>query len=77
MNVLVADNGKAVLTDFGLSRVLEDLMGPTGNTTTSECPGTMRWLSPELFAFEMDVLLTPASDMWAYACTAYEVRWLV
>ena len=33
-NTLVNDDGRAMLTDFGLAKVIEELAGPTGNTTS-------------------------------------------
>ncbi|KAJ7904726.1 kinase-like domain-containing protein [Mycena olivaceomarginata] len=45
-NVLINNNGYAVLSDFGLSRTLEQHTG----YTTSKCSeaGSLRWSSPEL-----------------------------
>jgi len=33
-NILIDDDGHAVLTDFGFSKVIEELTGPTGYTTS-------------------------------------------
>jgi serine/threonine protein kinase len=74
-NVLITRAGHAVLTDFGLSQVIEDLSGPSGNTTTT-IPGTVRWQAPELVMDDENdqkLQLTFSSDVWAFACTAYEV----
>ena len=84
-NTLVNDDGRAMLTDFGLAKVIEELAGPTGNTT-STCAGSVRWQAPELIfdtGSEQDDDMgdapkpsspTPASDVWSFGCTAYEVR---
>ena len=84
-NTLVNDDGRAMLTDFGLAKVIEELAGPTGNTT-SMCAGCVRWQAPELI---WDTISdqgedtgdapkpsspTRASDIWSFGCTAYEVR---
>ncbi|KAJ7585699.1 kinase-like domain-containing protein, partial [Mycena floridula] len=73
-NVLITDSGTAVVTDFGLSTILEH---STGYTTTSlALAGAARWLAPELFmnwtrggtnsrSFE--------TDIWALSCTVYEL----
>ncbi|KAJ7585694.1 kinase-like domain-containing protein [Mycena floridula] len=68
-NILITDSGTAVVTDFGLSTVLEH---STGYTTTSlALAGAVRWLAPELFrgtksrSFE--------TDIWALGCTVYEL----
>ena len=81
-NILITDEGRAVLTDFGLSRVTES-MGPTGNTTSSAA-GSIRWQAPELFLelnydAPLPIMLkrrTKASDVWAFGCTVYEVSYL-
>ena len=84
-NILVDDDGHAILTDFGLSKVIEELAGPTGNTT-SMLGGTIRWQAPELIfdkheedgeeghSRKSGSCLSLSSDVWSFACTAYEVR---
>jgi len=76
-NVLVTRACRAVLTDFGLSQVIEDLIGPSGNTTTT-VPGSIRWQAPEIVLDDENnqkVQLTFNSDVWSFGCTAYEVCW--
>lgn len=76
-NVLVTDDKRAVLSDFGLSKILEDL-GPTG-TTTATIAGSVRWQAPEQITIneEDDTYGVskpkPPIDVWAFGCTAYEV----
>lgn len=72
--MLITDDGRAVLTDFGVSKVIEDRTRPTGNTTGSS-PGAVRWQAPEFFIDPDSDLIhyTLASDVWSFACTAYEV----
>ncbi|KAJ7590444.1 kinase-like domain-containing protein [Mycena floridula] len=73
-NVLVNDNGQAVLTDFGLSKVLEDLGADSGNNTTGVLAGSVRWQSPELvLGPKADITVSIESDVWAFGCTAYEL----
>ncbi|KZT20454.1 kinase-like protein [Neolentinus lepideus HHB14362 ss-1] len=74
-NILIADDGHAVLSDFGLSRIVEDLVGPTGNTT-STAGGTIRWMAPELVNAGEDIFEvrpTLRSDVWSFGCTSYEL----
>ncbi|KAF9007506.1 kinase-like domain-containing protein [Cyathus striatus] len=78
-NTLVTDEGRAVVTDFGLSKVIEELTGPSGNTTTS-IGGSSRWQAPELlFDEEAEENMTPtqgpsiASDIWSFGCVFYEL----
>lgn len=74
-NVLITDDGRAVLTDFGLSKVIEDKTCPSGNTTGST-PGAIRWQAPESFNdIDSDsARYALASDVWSFSCTIYEVR---
>ncbi|KAF8978578.1 kinase-like domain-containing protein [Cyathus striatus] len=78
-NTLVTDEGRVVVTDFGLSKVIEELTGPSGNTTTS-IGGSSRWQAPELlFDEEAEENMIPAqgpntsSDIWAFGCVIYEL----
>lgn len=72
--MLVDAQGEACLTDFGLSRVVQDL--PTGHTTSSGS-GTYRYLAPELVPslFEdKSPFYTMESDIYAFGCLAIEVN---
>ncbi|EDR03985.1 uncharacterized protein LACBIDRAFT_306311 [Laccaria bicolor S238N-H82] len=80
-NTLVNDDGHAMLTDFGLAKVIEELAGPTGNTT-STCAGSVRWQAPELITDTRPDISddaskpsspTRGSDVWSFGCTAYEI----
>ncbi|KAG8924844.1 hypothetical protein FRC01_010981 [Tulasnella sp. 417] len=70
-NVLITADRRAMLADFGLSRVLED--APTGLTTTEGLKGTLRFYSPELMKGK-DASHSLASDIWAWGCLVLEVR---
>ncbi|KAJ4469208.1 kinase-like domain-containing protein [Lentinula aciculospora] len=73
-NILITDSGRATLSDFGLSQVIEDLVGPTGITPSMFQAGPIRWQSPELL---MDISETCRpqlpGDVWSFGCTAYEL----
>ncbi|KAF9550051.1 kinase-like protein [Agrocybe pediades] len=73
-NVLITDEGRAVLSDFGLSKVVEDLGRPTGFTLSNPdvAAGPLRWQAPEFLESD-DEPATLASDVWSFACTAYEL----
>ncbi|KAG8926120.1 hypothetical protein FRC01_009320 [Tulasnella sp. 417] len=68
-NVLIAEEVRGMLGDFGLSRVLE--ADPTGLTTSRTIKGSMRYMSPELL--DENVIHTLQSDVWAFGCLALEV----
>ncbi|KIM84884.1 hypothetical protein PILCRDRAFT_817699 [Piloderma croceum F 1598] len=71
-NVLITTSCRAVLTDFGLSQVIEEMISPTGNTT-STAQGAVRWMAPELVLDDsLTLQLTFSSDVWSFGCTAYE-----
>ncbi|KAJ7599898.1 kinase-like domain-containing protein [Mycena floridula] len=67
-NILVTDEGKAALSDFGLSRAMDQ---STGFTTSSHA-GSIPWQAPELFNM-FNHRRTFASDIWALGCTVYEL----
>lgn len=67
-NILVDQNGRAALCDFGLSIVHDGL--PTGHTT-SNFGGSLRYLAPELS--EENSTRTTATDIYALGCTLAEV----
>ncbi|KAJ3563403.1 hypothetical protein NP233_g8965 [Leucocoprinus birnbaumii] len=66
-NVLISATGRALLADFGASRV--DM---TVASTTVACTLTTYWMAPELFESEGAPKSTKASDVWALAGTCYE-----
>ena len=71
MNVLVDDNERAVLCDFGLSRIQEIF---TGLTTSSET--NIRWMAPER-VYEETRKATSESDMYEFGATFWEVSFSI
>ncbi|XRQ11433.1 serine/threonine-protein kinase [Actinomadura welshii] len=63
-NVLVADEDRAVLTDFGIAQ----LAGDATITSTGLLIGSPAYMSPERVNGEP---ATPASDLWALGATLY------
>ncbi|KAF9449298.1 kinase-like protein [Macrolepiota fuliginosa MF-IS2] len=73
-NVLISDDERALIADFGISYVAMS----TRHTTSPK--GSVRWSAPELFADEHNengsevyALPTPESDIWSFSCVCYEV----
>ncbi|MFE8916496.1 serine/threonine-protein kinase [Streptomyces globisporus] len=66
-NVLVRDDGLAILVDFGIAT----FEGADRVTRTGGVIGTPSYLAPELFA-PASPGPTPASDLWALGVTLYE-----
>ncbi|KAF8960149.1 kinase-like domain-containing protein, partial [Flammula alnicola] len=75
-NILVTSSGRACLSDFGLSTIIDatSLPSPSSSYSTEFIGGTIRWQAPELF----DPLIeypraSMQSDVYAYGCVCYEV----
>jgi serine/threonine protein kinase len=64
-NVLVEQDGTALLTDFGLAKGA----AYTALTRPGQVMGTLDYLAPEVIRGEE---ATPASDVYALGCLAYE-----
>jgi len=71
--VLITDDGRGALCDFGLSQVIEDLGRPTGLTLSNPDVGPLRWQPPEFLLADIDEPATLTSDVWSYGCTAFEL----
>uniref|UniRef100_A0A8C4QYL2 receptor protein-tyrosine kinase n=3 Tax=Eptatretus burgeri TaxID=7764 RepID=A0A8C4QYL2_EPTBU len=67
-NILVNGNLVCKVSDFGLSRVLEDDPDAAYMTRGGKIP--IRWTAPEAIAFRK---FTSASDVWSYGIVMWEV----
>uniref|UniRef100_A0A8C4U0A4 receptor protein-tyrosine kinase n=1 Tax=Falco tinnunculus TaxID=100819 RepID=A0A8C4U0A4_FALTI len=67
-NILVNSNLVCKVSDFGLSRVLED--DPEATYTTSGGKIPIRWTAPEAISYRK---FTSASDVWSYGIVMWEV----
>ncbi|XP_041437525.1 ephrin type-A receptor 6 isoform X2 [Xenopus laevis] len=67
-NILVNSNLVCKVSDFGLSRVLEDDPDAAYTTTGGKIP--IRWTAPEAIAFRK---FSSASDAWSYGIVMWEV----
>ncbi|XP_048348565.1 ephrin type-A receptor 6 isoform X2 [Sphaerodactylus townsendi] len=67
-NILVNSNLMCKVSDFGLSRVLED--DPEAAYTTSGGKIPIRWTAPEAIAYRK---FSSASDTWSYGIVMWEV----
>ncbi|KIK79372.1 hypothetical protein PAXRUDRAFT_161435, partial [Paxillus rubicundulus Ve08.2h10] len=72
-NVLIDGNGRACISDFGLSTLLTKIGGST-YATSGHAGGTLRWTAPELLDLQMPedeesplhVFPTPQSDVYSF-----------
>ncbi|KIO30782.1 hypothetical protein M407DRAFT_20107 [Tulasnella calospora MUT 4182] len=71
-NVLINDKPDAVLCDFGLAVFIEDSGASSGLTTSRSIKGSLRYMSPELLDDD-EAKHTLESDIWAWACTIFEI----
>ncbi|RDB21804.1 Serine/threonine-protein kinase STY8 [Hypsizygus marmoreus] len=76
-NILVDDHGCPIITDFGLSKVIEE-MSDSINIGSSFFAGSTRWMAPELILalVEDDGQLPPIttfSDVYAFASVCLEI----
>uniref|UniRef100_A0A3B4A1X5 receptor protein-tyrosine kinase n=1 Tax=Periophthalmus magnuspinnatus TaxID=409849 RepID=A0A3B4A1X5_9GOBI len=67
-NILVNGNLVCKVSDFGLSRVLEDDAEAAYTTRGGKIP--IRWTAPEAIAYRK---FTSASDVWSYGIVMWEV----
>ncbi|KAF9511980.1 hypothetical protein BS47DRAFT_1346143 [Hydnum rufescens UP504] len=70
-NVLISDNHKILITDFGLSKYLDQ--SPTSTVNR----GNIRWMAPELLEQEIPrgdlTPYTEATDIYSFAMTTIEI----
>jgi len=69
LNVLVTDNNRAKLTDFGLSKIKHETNSTTKQSTSFV--GSILWMAPELF--EPEVKYEKSADVYSYGMTMYEL----
>ena len=70
LNVLIDDSGKAVLCDFGLSRIKTDTTSRTARPDGGGVVGTCNWMAPELL---LGGSLKKPCDIYAFGMTLHEV----
>jgi serine/threonine protein kinase len=69
--VLIDGGGKAVLCDFGLSRIKADVTSRTVARPNQNGPmGSRNWMAPELL---LGGSLKKPCDLYAFGMTLYEV----
>jgi serine/threonine protein kinase len=71
-NILVDDEERARISDFGLARIISGEQR-TGLTTDTSHTGTLRYLAYELVNTEGHIVSTKEGDVYALGCLALEV----
>ncbi|KIM74971.1 hypothetical protein PILCRDRAFT_688571 [Piloderma croceum F 1598] len=73
-NILLDDEGKALLADFGLSNIIVEAYGPS--YITSSIGGSVRWAAPEHFRIsdgERVSTVTTHGDIYSYGSVVLQV----
>ncbi|KAG8902596.1 hypothetical protein FRC00_013757 [Tulasnella sp. 408] len=68
-NLLIKDNGRAALCDFGSAHELDEMFQDIASKTTQRC--TVRWASPE--RLDSNDPPTPSSDVWSWGWLTWEI----
>jgi serine/threonine protein kinase len=71
LNVLIDDTGNAVLCDFGLSRVRNDITTRTARAGFTGVTGSRNWMAPERL---IGGSLRKPADIYSFAMLMFEVR---
>ncbi|MEZ5967031.1 MAG: serine/threonine-protein kinase [Planctomycetota bacterium] len=71
-NILVDDDGRPKLLDFGVARAMEDDLRATLQTSRGQIVGTLAYMSPEQAAAEPDAVDT-RSDVYSLGVVAHEL----
>ena len=77
-NILIDDEGKACLCDFGLSSIAADFQGTSFLTST--IGGNVRWAAPELYFTNEDdstPTVTTHSDIYSFGSVMLEVYFIL
>ncbi|XWS71367.1 hypothetical protein CRYUN_Cryun03dG0132700 [Craigia yunnanensis] len=72
-NVLFDELGVAKVTDFGLSKIVEDDVGSQGMELTSKGAGTYWYLPPECFELSRTPLISSKVDVWSAGVLFYQM----
>jgi len=63
-NILINSEGRALLSDFGLSTIIAEFQGTS--YYTSSIQGAVRWCAPELFKGHPEPALSTRSDVYSF-----------
>ncbi|RAL45953.1 hypothetical protein DM860_006107 [Cuscuta australis] len=72
-NVLFDELGIAKMTDFGLSKIVEDDVGSQGMELTSQGAGTYWYLPPECFELSKTPFISSKVDVWSTGILLYQM----
>ncbi|KAJ7920371.1 kinase-like domain-containing protein, partial [Mycena leptocephala] len=73
INVLITPSRRACLADFGLSSISDAMTVRFTDSDENTRGGTARYQAPELISMSTDTTSDFGSDVYAFACTCYEI----
>lgn len=72
--MLIDLHTNAVLCDFGLASFVSSSETSPGLVTSTTIKGSARYMSSELLLATKECKHSLRSDVWAWACTVFQVR---
>jgi len=72
-NIMIDDQGKPRLIDFGLTQKMRGPNYRSSGDTTSNVPHSLSWAAPEIIRAEDISAWTKGSDVYAFASTCLEI----
>jgi tousled-like kinase len=73
-NILFDEMGDAKITDFGLSKIIDDVDDNTSMELTSQGAGTYWYLPPECFGKDGVPRISSKVDVWSLGIIFYQVN---
>jgi serine/threonine protein kinase len=74
VNILVEESGRALLCDFGLSRIKADATSRTAHIANTMIAGSRNWMAPKLLSGSLPKL---PSDINSFGMTLFEVTFYI
>lgn len=70
-NILISDEGRYMITDFGISTKVRNTIATMQNAASTMSSGTLAYMGPERFSTKPKPLM--ASDVWSLGAMMYEL----
>ena len=70
-NILITPERRAVISDFGCSQMVNEILSLSLGQVTSTTKGVPAFWAPELWKGQVSVKQSKESDVWAFGMTIY------